>query len=64
LSRYGFYIFSKKLIGKPFQIQNFRILEPLVDFIFNFGFYNLWLKTLKKALSEKKIRMEPRERAF
>ncbi len=58
------HIFLKKLIGKPFQIQNFRILEPLVDFIFNFEVYNLWLKTFKKALSEKKIRMESRERAF
>ncbi len=32
---YGFYIFSKNNIKKSSQIQNFRILQPLVDFILN-----------------------------
>jgi hypothetical protein len=32
----GVYIFPWKYTKKPSQIQNFRILEPLVDFIFNF----------------------------
>jgi hypothetical protein len=54
---YGFYIFFKKFIKKSSQIRNFRILEPLVDFIFNFEFCNLGLKTFKK-LSLKRICME------
>jgi hypothetical protein len=45
---YGFYIFSWKFIEKPSQIQNFRILEPLVSFKFNFIIWNLGVKTFKK----------------
>jgi hypothetical protein len=35
-------------IKKASQIQIFGILEPLVEFIFNFEVYNLGLKTFKK----------------
>jgi hypothetical protein len=46
--RYGFFIFSCKYFKKAFEIQIFRILESLVDFLFNFEFHNLGLKTFKK----------------
>ncbi len=36
---------------KLLKSKIFRILEPLVDFIFNFKVYNFGLKTFKKALS-------------
>jgi hypothetical protein len=41
-------VFSQKFIEKASQIKNFRIFEPLVDFIFNLKICNLELKTFKK----------------
>ncbi len=41
-------------VKKASQIQNFRILESLVDFIMNFEVWNLGLKTFKKALSQER----------
>jgi hypothetical protein len=47
--------FPKTFIENACQIQIFRILEPLVDFILNFEVYNFGLKTFKKALSPNKF---------
>ncbi len=43
-----FTLFTKSLLKKLLKSQIFRILEPLVDFIFNFEVCKLERKTLKK----------------
>ncbi len=60
----GFYIFSWKFDEKASQIQNFRILETLVDFKFNFQVWNKGLKTFRKALASKFSWEREKERAF
>ncbi len=53
LQIYGFYIFPSQYFKKASQIQIFRILEPLVDFIFNFEVYTaVFLKTPDKFFSD------------
>jgi hypothetical protein len=46
----GFCIFSQKFFEKPSRIQNFRILESLIDFIFNFKVCKFMTKNFQKAL--------------
>jgi hypothetical protein len=56
-------LFLESLFKNLLKSKIFRILEPFVDFIFNFEVYNLWLKSFKKALSQENLYGE-RKRAF
>jgi hypothetical protein len=50
-----FISFPKSSLKNFIKSKFFRILESLVDFIFNFEVYNLGLKTFKKALSQENL---------
>jgi hypothetical protein len=51
-------IVSKKFIEKPSRIQNFKILEPLFDFKFNFKVSKFIAKNFQKALFPYKFSWE------
>jgi hypothetical protein len=57
----NFIFFSWKCFKKSSQIQNFRILEPLIVFKFNSKICNFMTKNFEKALSSYKFSWE---RAF